>query len=157
MVPIDPTKPISFTLKATDAAGNARTVDPIVVTLERDGRRPVVERVVVGATERWVEVRNGAPGLNRVTLVVNGQRFRAADLRDKEVRTSTSGRRCGPASNRVTLRAQGQPGGSATVVLDGLLLPTLRSAYCFAPQHLENVLRHVFRADQPPQERAAQH
>jgi Ca2+-binding RTX toxin-like protein len=117
IVPIDPAKPVSFTLRATDAAGNARTVDPVVVLVARERGKPVATTVELAPGERWAEVRNGTPGLGHLRLSVNGQRYEVSGLRDGETRTLDVGSALRAAGNTATLEARGKPGGRATVVL----------------------------------------
>jgi hypothetical protein len=117
MVPVDPAQPVGFTLKATDAAGNSRTVDPVVVHLERERGKPVATTVELAPTERWAEVQNADPGLTHLRLTVNGQHFQVAGLRDGEIRTLDVGAALRASGNTATLEARGKPGGRATVVL----------------------------------------
>jgi hypothetical protein len=117
IVPVDPAKPVPFILRAVDAAGNARTVDPVVVELDRERGKPVATTVELALAERWAEVRNGAPGLGHLRLTVNGRRYEVDGLRDGETRTLDVGAALRASGNTATLQARGKPGGRATVVL----------------------------------------
>jgi hypothetical protein len=117
MVPVDPAQPVGFTLRATDAAGNTRTVDPVVVQLERARGKPVATTVELAPGERWVDVQNDDPGLTHLRLTVNGQHFQVSGLKDGETRTLDIGAALRPSGNTATLEARGKPGGRASVVL----------------------------------------
>jgi hypothetical protein len=117
MVPVDPAQPVWFTLRATDAAGNSRTVDPVVVQLDRERGTPVATTVELAPGERRAEVTNGTPGVTNLSLVVNGQHFQVAGLRDGESRTLDVGAALRASGNTATLEAQGKSGGHATAVL----------------------------------------
>jgi streptogramin lyase len=117
IVPVDPAKPVGFTLRAVDAAGNARTVDPVVVLVARERGKPVATTVELAPGERWVDVMNGDPGLTHLRLTVNGRRYEVNGLNDGEVRTLDVGAALRASGNTATLEARGKPGGRATVVL----------------------------------------
>jgi hypothetical protein len=62
--------PAQITLQVKDVAGNVTNCDPVIATL-RAGH--AVAAGGLAAAERFVQVTNGRPGLDRVTVAVNGK------------------------------------------------------------------------------------
>jgi hypothetical protein len=107
----------------TDVGGNQSVCDPVLTSLHaraslRGGTRARTYRV--SQNERVVTIRNGHPGLRRVTISVNGKRFVVRGLRPgatRRVRIASALRKS--AHNRVTLRGHGVAGGGATIMIAG--------------------------------------
>jgi hypothetical protein len=94
--------------------------DPILTQVGRDGpggvpRIETFHHLARGESE--VSIMNGAPGLDRLKLVVNDQRFEVRRLIDGETRdldVSTAMRR---EDNTITITAQGEDRGTATIMI----------------------------------------
>jgi hypothetical protein len=70
--------------------------------------------------ERVITIRNGRPGLRRVTVTVNGRRFVARHLRPGAIRririASALTKRAG---NKVTVQGRGPAPGGARIMIAG--------------------------------------
>ena len=83
---VDVSQPNSETLEIRDLAGKVKRCDPIVLTL-RGNRHRVGARsrtFLVARAERHLRIDNGAPGLSRIDVIVNGHRFRIRGLRSRQ-------------------------------------------------------------------------
>ncbi|MEA2693419.1 MAG: hypothetical protein QOJ16_2806 [Acidobacteriota bacterium] len=115
---IDPTQGSEISITATDVAGNAIICDPIVALVVRNAGKPESETLTgIPASQRFVTVANGTPGLQHLDVIVNSIRFRVAGLADGAQRTLDVSAAMVPGNNTVTLEAFGKPGGSAAVFL----------------------------------------
>lgn len=97
----------------------ARICDPLLTTVLRATGRPVSESYSgLPQEEDTVTIVNGRPGLNHLDIYVNGIRFRVNDLGAEEERTiDVSAAMLSGDVNMITLKTQGKPGTSATVLL----------------------------------------
>jgi hypothetical protein len=72
----------------------------------------------VPAAESKVTIANGDPGMSRITLVVNGVKFKQVNLRAGEVRRLDVAPAMKPGDgNTVTIVARGRKGASALISL----------------------------------------
>jgi hypothetical protein len=105
----------------TDVAGNRSICDPVLTSLRARaslGGKSRARSYRVSANEKVVTIRNGRPGLSRVTVSVNGRHFVVRGLRPgvtRRVRIASALTK--RAGNRVTLRGFGAPGGSARIMI----------------------------------------
>jgi hypothetical protein len=116
---LDPGQPSRVELRVVDQAGNCRICDPVLTTLVR---RPggLVDEVHTGlpASDDTVRVDNGAPGLRRLDITVNGRLFRLDGLRPRTTRILDISAALLPGRrNEVVLRAYGRLGSSASVMI----------------------------------------
>ena len=105
-------------LTVVDACGNTIVCDPVLTDLSSTGKP--VEQVLTDlpAAERFVAIRNGAPGLRRLKVIVNGRIYELKGLRDNEQKILNVGPAMLPGNtNRIVLRGLGPAGSSATVVV----------------------------------------
>ena len=66
----------------------------------------------------WTAMVNGIPGLQKLDVVVNGERYPMKGLYDGEERTLDVAASMLPGNaNTITFRATGKPGGSAMVMI----------------------------------------
>ncbi len=105
----------------TDVGGNKSICDPVLTSLRARASlqgRARARTYRVSANEKVVTIRNGRPGLSRVTVSVNGRRFVVRNLRPGETRRVriASALRKG-ARNKVTLQGRGTAGGRATIMI----------------------------------------
>ena len=107
----------------TDVAGNQSICDPVLTSLRARaslGGKSRARSYRVSANEKVVTIRNGRPGLSRVTVSVNGRHFVVRGLRPGATRRVRIGSALTKrAGNRVTLRGYGAPGGSARIMIAG--------------------------------------
>jgi hypothetical protein len=107
----------------TDVGGNKSVCDPVLTALRARASlrgRARARTYRVSQHERVVTIRNGRPGLSRVTILVNGKRFVARGLRPgatRRVRIGSALRK--GARNKVTLQGRGAAGGRATIMIAG--------------------------------------
>ena len=105
----------------TDVGGNQSICDPVITSLRARaslGGKARARTYRVSKNEKVITIRNGRPGLSRVTVSVNGKRFVARGLRPGEtrrVRIASALRKT--ARNKVTLRGQGKAGGRASIMI----------------------------------------
>jgi hypothetical protein len=106
-------------LEVRDVAGNITLCDPVLALVIRETGTPVSETVTgLPATEHLVTVSNGAPGLHKLDILVNGRSFKLQGLTDGEERTVDVAAALRPGNvNEIVLRATGKPGASATVLI----------------------------------------
>jgi hypothetical protein len=102
-----------------DAAGNRAVCDPILHIVSRDDVQPTDTTFTgIAQAECKVTILNGDPGMRKVQLIVNGQRFKEVDLRNGEVRKLDICAAMRPGThNSITVRARGKKGASAVVVI----------------------------------------
>ena len=103
----------------TDNAGNTKVCDPVMAVAIRENGAPAsVEETNVLQEEGAVRITNGQPGLKAIEVNVNGTKFRAAGLKDGEVRDLDISAAMQPgASNTIIITAHGKPGATADVMI----------------------------------------
>jgi hypothetical protein len=119
---IDPARPARMVLRACPDCGCQTCCedgDPALTVLriahgEREARDSFAN---LGAAESFVTVQNGAPGVPRVRVLVNGRQVGALRLSRNEVRTIDVGWAMMRSRNIITVVAEGQPGHSALVIV----------------------------------------
>jgi hypothetical protein len=106
-------------LQATDQAGSSITCDPAMVTIGHGPNlTPVQLLTAVPANESQVTISNGAPGVDRMQLLVNGRRFQLRDLHDDETRrvdVSSAMRR--GSGNTILVAGHGSRSSTAVVMV----------------------------------------
>jgi hypothetical protein len=109
-------------IRFTDVAGNSKVCDPVLAEVRvpaHGASRPVVETLTgLSAREHRVTIRNGSPGLRRLTLTVNGARYAVGALADGATRTIDVRAALRPGTrNTMTLRGHGPAGATASVLI----------------------------------------
>lgn len=107
-------------LKAVDMAGNSKTCDPVLTSLLISRRgKPVRQSFAnLPAAESLVTIHNGDPGIAHLEVVVNGTPFVARRLGNRQVGNLDVSSAMLPGDvNIITLRAFGEPGASAMVLI----------------------------------------
>jgi hypothetical protein len=105
-------------LEVIDLAGNVTDCDPVVLSASTSRGQPVSTTLNnLSSSEGRVTVQNGTPGVDAITLEINGRHFSVAGLKDGESRTIdiSSALQAGK-SNTATVTGLGQPGGTAALV-----------------------------------------
>jgi hypothetical protein len=113
-------------IKVTDVGGNYSLCDPVVTSLKVRARaaraghqgsaKPRTYRV--SKRENVVTIRNGRPGLSKVTVRVNGKRFVARSLKPGATRKLRIGSALRKGrNNKVTLLGRGNAGGRADILI----------------------------------------
>ncbi len=106
-------------LTVTDVAGNQTVCDPVLTTLVRGNGQSSSETFKqLAAAESKITLLNGTPGMDKVTIVVNGKRFRVDDLNDGTTKTIdvASAMHAGN-TNTIVVTAHGDRGTSLTIVI----------------------------------------
>jgi hypothetical protein len=107
-------------LRVADAAGNSILCDPVIATLEIPKGSRSVTRTYKGlpAVEHYLRLDNGAPGLQRVSVSVNGRAAGRVELADGEVHQADLQQwyRAGDR-NQVQVTAKGAPGSRAILMI----------------------------------------
>jgi hypothetical protein len=102
-----------------DLAGNRALCDPIVMSVQRLTGKPQDEVLRnVPDTDHRVTVTNGAPGMRKVVLLVNGKYFGQHRLKAGQVRKFSVGTAMKPGYvNTIRVRASGPKGAKATILI----------------------------------------
>lgn len=109
--------------RVTDLAGNVAICDPYLLLLVRDKNQEAFEILTdVPRAEDKVTITNGKPGLAKIDIKVNGQKFKVTGLKDGEERTvDISSAMVDGDTNRVEFEVKGKPGSYANVMIwDGI-------------------------------------
>ena len=107
-------------LRVTNGLGRVTACDPVVATVTSDGDSDDVRLSGLGPADHLVTVANGEPGLRRLTITVNHQRFILEGLVAGELCHLDIGGAMGPGdTNTVVLRGRGHPGASADILIAG--------------------------------------
>jgi hypothetical protein len=110
----------SCNAQAQDMCGLfSATADPVItqLTIARGGE---TQQILTGipSPERLIRVRNGTPGLTKLTLVVNGHSYVLAPLSDGASLSQDVGAAMNPGDgNTIVLLGEGAEGASAAVTL----------------------------------------
>lgn len=117
---INQSKKARVAVKVTDVAGNFLVGDPVIANLEisRGKRRVVRTYRKLPAIEHYVSVQNGAPGLTRITLFVNGRVALRTQLLDGETRNLDVRALLGSRSSwTARVVVEGSPGAQGLLVI----------------------------------------
>jgi hypothetical protein len=116
---INPALPSQVELRTCRPDGCCQNGDPVLAVLRVPaGEKRVRETFAdVPTAERFVRIQNGAPGLPRVDILVNGQRVKTFRLGRGEVATADIGPYPANIKNLVTVVGFGQPGHSALLLI----------------------------------------
>ncbi len=126
---IDQAKRSRVEARVTDLAGNVALCDPIHVLAVRDQDRnksPEAAAAMsmndVPRAEDKITITNGRPGLSFILIVVNGKKFKVADLQKGEERMIDISSAMVPGDrNRVRISAHGPRGSWANLMIwDGV-------------------------------------
>jgi hypothetical protein len=115
----DQTKSARVELRVTDVMGNSITCDPVVTAAVRVTGAPASDSYTnLSESEDTVRIDNGNPGVKNIDMVVNGEQFKIAGLKDGERRiVKITSAMLEGGHNVVTLTSYGKPGGSAAVLI----------------------------------------
>lgn len=115
----DQSQKASVQLTVVDACGNKILCDPVVTDVLRPNGAPAEQtHASLPVAEHFIRVINGIPGLQKLDVIVNGERYQLKGLRDGEERALDVAASMLPGNaNVITFRATGKPGGSATVMI----------------------------------------
>lgn len=115
---IDQTLRSRVELVATDLAGNQLTCDPIQALISRDDEKPEAQTYNdVPRAEDKITIMNGNPGLKKVTIIVNGVKYKVKDLSNGETTMIDIAPAMHPGNNVVTIKGNGKKGSSADIVI----------------------------------------
>ncbi len=108
-----------LTVKATDAAGNNVTCDPVETTVTRlQHDRGIQTFTGLPYEEHIVTIENGTPGLRGLDVVVNDVEFRVRQLGDRSIRVIDVRQAMKPGwDNIITLVPRGKKGESSDVTI----------------------------------------
>ena len=116
---IKQTKPSVLALHVTDVAGNFTDCDPVLTSVLRlPGDQETQTFGGLAASESTITIANGDPGVQNLTIAVNGVRFKETGLNDGEVRKFdvSSAMRPGNA-NTIEITARGKAGATADIII----------------------------------------
>nr|ALG05175.1 ice-binding protein [bacterium] len=115
---INPAMTSIVELRITDRCGNFVLADPVLTLLSLDKVKALSQAFKnIPPEEHFVTVTNGAPGLKRLELVVNGIPFVLDNLKNNEVRALNVQTAMNKKSNRVKLIGSGKKGAAAFIII----------------------------------------
>lgn len=116
---IDPSLSLGLTFEAIDLAGNRTECDPVLAGLLREGGSPEAQSFSgLPQEESKVTITNGDPGVESVTLDVNGTEFRMTGLAAGETRAIDVASAMLPgAVNAISATVRGRPGSTAQLLI----------------------------------------
>jgi hypothetical protein len=116
---VDKLKSLGVQVDFLDRAGNVGICDPIVLSVVRQNDKPQDETFYnISQAESLVSIFNGAPGMKKVVIIVNGKKFKERNLNANEVRKFDVSSAMKPgATNTITVRVRGKKGASALIVI----------------------------------------
>jgi hypothetical protein len=105
-----------------DVAGNKAICDPFVAVVSRLDDQPEDTTFTgVAQADSQVRIINGDPGMRKVQLIVNGKKFKEADLAAGEVRSlDISAAMKKGADNTIVVRTRGKKGAEVIVVVSNI-------------------------------------
>lgn len=113
---VDQNQASNVVVQSIDVCGNIN--DPTIVDVVCKAGKPFTQTLVdIPRAENRVDVFNGDPGLKSLTLIVNGEKFEVESLRRNERRVLNVASAMRNGSNTVMIKARGNPGSSAMVML----------------------------------------
>jgi predicted nucleic acid-binding protein len=115
---IDPSARAQVALEVTDEAGRVYECDPVLTTAVRVKGKPVTETLIVPEAESDVEVFNNDPGLKVLEIVVNGERFKLAAMKDGQKYYVDISSAMVAGDNVVELTSKGKSGSADLVFSD---------------------------------------
>lgn len=106
-------------LQVTDVEGNVTLCDPVITVETRETGKPVTHTFTdIPKIESNINIKNSDSGIKNMEIVVNGDKYQIAGLKDNdEVTIDVSDSMIEGDNNIVSLTAKGKPGGSAIVVI----------------------------------------
>jgi hypothetical protein len=114
----------TFTIQATDLAGNSTIFDPVIAALETpQGHTSVTRGFTIHEAEHVLTLQNEAPGLKSVTVLVNGSRAGRYNLSGGSAASVELKQWLHSGSNTVTITGDGIDGSAASVVMAPNALP----------------------------------
>ena len=119
---IDRRKSMAVEVFFYDLAGQRTLCDPIVISVLREDEKLQDETFHnVAQADSRVTIYNGAPGMRKVVLLVNGKKFKEVDLKANEVRKFDVAAAMKPGyTNTITVRVRGKKGASALIVISDI-------------------------------------
>lgn len=116
---INPSQASVVALEVRNQAGYLTACDPVQTEVIRTpgiSTKQVFRNIP--QSENQLDIDNGTPGLQKLLVIVNGQKFKVKHLEDGEKRTLDLSSAMEPGSgNTVKLKARGQQGGTASILL----------------------------------------
>ncbi len=120
---INPGQGSSVELKITDVAGNVTFADPVLTRLALDGGKQITQTFKnIPPQEHFITITNGAPGLKRMVIRVNGTEFKVKKLKAGVVKSLNVASAMTKSSNRIRLIGFGKAGASAFIVIGDSVL-----------------------------------
>ncbi len=109
------TSDVAFTVK--DMAGNSITCDPVDFTAQIEGRSETHVFRDLSASEHYIRIVNGTPGLKSATFDVNGKSFPVTLSKGRTVNLDIGSAMQPGDANKIVMTAQGPRRSSATVLI----------------------------------------
>ncbi|WP_069472769.1 VWA domain-containing protein [Candidatus Marithrix sp. Canyon 246] len=106
-------------LEVKDRVGNSIHCDPILTLEVRESGKPVSNTfTAIPEVESKINIKNGNPGLKKLEIIVNGNKYNVTGLKDNEERfLDISEYMFEGNDNTITLTAKGKPGTSAAIII----------------------------------------
>lgn len=102
----------------TDLAGNVALCDPILSLMVRDANGPTTEtHTDVPQIEDKITFNNGTPGVKKIEVIVNGEKFKVTGLKDGEEHTLDIASAMHEGDNTVTIKINGPKNSWVNVMI----------------------------------------
>ena len=121
--------PATFSVGASDVAGNSMVCDPTITTLLVTKGNQVQQTLTgISQDESFVSIQNNEAGIKNVDIKVNNQTIRVSHLLDNETRVLNLASIMLVGNNTITLTGYGHKGDGAGIAIgDSSLLPAPKS------------------------------
>jgi hypothetical protein len=116
---VNPSLKSQVALRVTDVAGNVTECDPVLLLLSKTEHGAVEVTVTdLPDAEHFVTLMNGDPGMRRVAVWVNGERFVERNLAPGEERSFDVAAAMEPGNdNVIAIKANGRKGATVAVMI----------------------------------------
>ncbi len=115
---IDQAKRSRVEMLVTDLAGNVALCDPILSLMSRDANGPTQEtHTDVPQIEDKITFNNGTPGVKKIEVIVNGEKFKVNGLKNGEEHTLDIASAMHEGDNTVTIKIYGPKNSWVNVMI----------------------------------------
>jgi hypothetical protein len=117
--PINPNAPFGISLTVTDLCGNKNFYDPAGLRLTKTRGGPDTVTVTgIARVEHFIDIANGTPGLDNLSISVNGEEVWSRHVSDGQTGTINIGPEMNSGDdNTITFDFRGQAGDSAKILI----------------------------------------
>lgn len=143
---LDSTLSSQVEIRACTVDGCCQNGDPVLAVLQvpKDQRRIRETFSKLPLADRFVRIQNGAPGLQRIDILINGLRVKTFRLKRSEIATADIGPYLENIRNLITVVGYGRPGYSALILVSD-------DASILESSDASDILPHIQWRQTPPE------